>query len=137
MRNENRAVTHRNEKQQVRELSKDMFERQCWEACHMNLIDHILTLVRRGCNPNEESPKGLTPLLTLVMNDATVEQIEELIALKANVNLSNRHGLTPLSMACRLGEVKMVHILMRNNAAALQKVSAQCSSFNTCVATLM
>jgi ankyrin repeat protein len=51
-----------------------------------------------------------------------VEQIEELIALKANVNHVNKYGLTPLMVACRLGDVKMVHILMRKNAAALQKV---------------
>jgi hypothetical protein len=122
-RNELRASVHKEEKLKVHALSRDMFERQCWEACHMNLVDHLLTLVRRGCNPNEESPKGLTPLLTLVLNDAAVEQIEELITRKANVNYVNKYGLTPLMMACRLGDVKMVHVLMRKNASALQKVA--------------
>lgn len=120
-RNDARLEEHRKEKGRVKQLSKDMFVRQCWEACHMNLVEHVLVLVRRGCNPNEESPKGLTPMLTLIMNDASVEQIEELIALKANINLPNKFGMTPLLLACRLGAAKMIHILMRNNASALQK----------------
>lgn len=121
-RNEKRHAVHAAEKAKVKELSKNMLAKQCWEVCQLNLVDSVLQIVHRGCNPNEESPRGLTPLSTLVMNDAQIEKVEELLALKANINLVNRFGLSPLMLACRMSNNKMVHILMRSGASALQKV---------------
>jgi ankyrin repeat protein len=57
----------------------------------------------------------------LVINEAPFEQIEEIIRLNANVNAVNKIGLTPLMMACRVGDTKMVHLLMKNGASALQR----------------
>ena len=68
-----------------------MIGRQCWDACHLGEADRgvgmmivlkmhfpyligiviqkkfrsVLVLVRRGCNPNEESPRGITPLICM------------------------------------------------------------------------
>jgi ankyrin repeat protein len=100
-----------------------MLAKQCWDICQMNLVDNVIQIVRRGCNPNEESPRGFTPLSTLVLNDAQIEKVEELLTLKANINMVNRFGFSPLMMACRQNSTKMVHILMRSGASALQKVS--------------
>jgi hypothetical protein len=122
VRNEKRHVVHAAEKSKVKELSRNMLAKQCWEICQMNLVDSVLQIVKRGCNPNEESPRGFTPLSTLVLNDAQIEKIEDLLSLKANINAVNRFGMSALMFACRLNNSKMVHILMRSQASALQKV---------------
>lgn len=31
----------------------------------LSLFLPVLVLVRRGCNPNEESPRGITPLICM------------------------------------------------------------------------
>jgi len=76
----------------------------------------VLTLVKRGARPNEESPRGLTPLLTMLIAEAQTEQIEALLKLKADINYVNRHGMTPLMLACRMKDTKLVHVLMRAEA---------------------
>jgi hypothetical protein len=121
-RNEKRHVVHAAEKAKVKELSKNMLSKQCWDACQLNSVEGVLQIVHRGCNPNEESPRGLTPLATLVMNDAQIENVEELLTLKANINFVSRYGFSSLMLACRMNNNKMVHILMRSGASALQKV---------------
>lgn len=122
IRNEKRHLVHAAEKQKVKELSRNMLAKQCHDVCQMNMVEGVLQIVHRGCNPNEESPRGMTPLITLVLNDAQIEKIEELLGLKANINAVNRFGLSSLMYACRLNNTKMVHMLMRNQASALQKV---------------
>jgi len=58
----------------------------------------------------------------VVLNEASVEQVEELInELKANVNLVNRFGLSALMYACRINDSKMLHVLLRNGAALMQR----------------
>lgn len=121
-RNDSRAAIHKEEKKKVFGLSKEMLQRQCWEACNLNLVDNVITIVKRGCNANEESVRGLTPLLCMVLNEAVVEKVELLLSYKADINMTNKFGFTPLMMACRLKDLKMVHVLMRNGASALQKV---------------
>jgi ankyrin repeat protein len=79
-------------------------------------------MIKRGANPNEESPKGLTPLLCMILNEVAAERVDELIAMKADVNMPNKYGITPLMLACRLRDTKMVHVLMKSGASALQKV---------------
>jgi ankyrin repeat protein len=133
-RNEKRHVVHAAEKAKVKELSKNMLSKQCWDACQLNSVEGVLQIVHRGCNPNEESPRGLTPLATLVMNDAQIENVEELLTLKANINFVNRYGFSSLMLACRMNNNKMVHILMRSGASALQKVS--CMQHISSVTTL-
>ena len=118
-----RHVIHKEEKAKVGVLANQMLVRQSWSACQLNMIEQVLTVVHRGGSPNEESPSGVTPISCLVINDAPVEKLESLLGRKnCNINASNRHGLTPLMIAARMNNVKMVHVLMRNGASALQKV---------------
>jgi acyl-CoA-binding protein len=122
IRNEKRAIMHRQEKDQVLKLSKDMLDRQIMEACNANQVDHIITLIKRGCNPNGESLRGINPMLCFILNDASGEKIEQIIKLKADMNRPNKYGITPLMLACRLKDTRAVHVLMKTGASALQKV---------------
>ncbi len=89
-RNEARTMVHREEKRKVAALSSAMITRQCWDACHANRPDHVLRLIQRGCDPNEESPRGITPLLCLILNESSVEDIELLLSKRADVNKVNK-----------------------------------------------
>ncbi len=89
-RNEGRTELHQLEKQRVGDLSAAMLKQQCWDACHANRPDRVLQIVQRGCDPNEESPRGLTPLMCLILNECTSESIADLISKKADVNYVNR-----------------------------------------------
>ncbi|KAJ1438574.1 hypothetical protein B484DRAFT_416168, partial [Ochromonadaceae sp. CCMP2298] len=120
-RNDKRGALHAKEKRKVKELSRQMLSKQCSDICQMNMVEAVLQIVHRGCNPNEESPRGMTPLITLVLNDAPVEKAEELMRLKVNANYVNRFGFTALSFACRTTNTKMLHVLLRGGASALQK----------------
>jgi ankyrin repeat protein/acyl-CoA-binding protein len=166
IRNEKRQLEHGENKKKVLDLSKDIMIKQCHEACNGNLIDQIRILMKRGCNPNEESSKGLTPLLTLIINEVAVEKIEELILIatpsvavaassssstsssavsfsssssslpivsKLDINLPNRYGITPLMLACRLKDTKIVHLLMKNGAIATQKGLNGMTALHMCV----
>lgn len=116
-----RADKHAYEKELVGGLSKAMMNRQISDACHAMSVDHIVVLIRRGGDPNFETNRGLTPLLCAVLNLSPSETIEDLIInLKCNVNQVNQYGFTPLMMACRLKDTKMIHVLMRNGVSALQ-----------------
>lgn len=118
---EERADKHAYEKQLVGGLSKAMMNRQISDACHAMSVDHIVVLIRRGGDPNFETNRGLTPLLCAVLNLSASEVIEDMIiSLKCNVNAVNQYGFTPLMMACRLKDTKMIHVLMRNGVSALQ-----------------
>lgn len=118
--NEARSDIHKMEKKKVQELSQKMLIRQCWDACHAMKMDQIMVLLKRGCDPNTESPRGLTPFLCAILTGATSDVVEELIKLEADINAVNKFGLTPLILACRLKEPKSIHILMRSGASALQ-----------------
>jgi ankyrin repeat protein len=91
--------------------------------CFLGRVDHLMTLVRRGCSPNEESPKGLTPLLCLILCGSPSELIEELLALKADINAVNKFGMSALMLACRIKSVKVVHMLLRGLASSCQESS--------------
>ena len=55
-------------------------------------------------------------MLTMLIAEAQTEQIEALLKLKADINYVNRHGMTPLMLACRMKDAKLVHVLMRAEA---------------------
>lgn len=121
-RNEKRTLVHKKEKSKIVTLSREMISRQCWEACNDNQIDKVMILIKRDCNPNEESPRGLTPLLCCLLNNPSVEIVEDLLLkFKANINFINKFGVSPLMLACRLRDTKWLHILMKNGASVLQK----------------
>ena len=137
VRNDNRSDVHSVQKKQVKELARIMLARQCSEACDMNFTAEAVGIVRRGGHPDNESLRGITPLLSCMINDSPLELIEALIKLKVNLNYVNRHGLTALSMACRLNSSKLVHVLMRNGASAITRVSPSCYSIRSDDVTLV
>jgi hypothetical protein len=89
-RNDSRKDVHVKEKRMVRHLSEQMLRRQCWDLCHLKISDRVVTIVKRGCDPNAESPKGMTPLACLVISDVTIELVEQLIL---------DHKANPVSLA--------------------------------------
>lgn len=119
-RNDARQSIHEKEKNMVFAHSAAMIKRQLWDNCHSNKVDRILTLCKRGGLPDEESPRGVTPLITLVNNSASVEAIEELRSYKVNFNYINKYGISCLMLACRRKDTKMIHLLMKNGASAMQ-----------------
>ena len=54
--------------------------------------------------------------------EAKTELIEDLLKKppQANINHVNKYGMTALMLACRLKDVKLIHVLMRNNASLYQ-----------------
>ncbi len=115
-----RVDAHAAEKKNIKTMTANMIMRQASDACHSMKIQHVLTLIKRGCNPNFQSNRGLTALLTAVLTQAPTELVEDLVKLKCNINAVNMFGITPLMMACRLKDTKMIHALMRLGCAALQ-----------------
>ena len=124
-RNEDRYLEHRIEKEKVIKQAHDMISRQCWDACNANKPDRVLTLVRRGCDPNEESPRGITPLICLVINESPSDFVETLFAKKVNLDYVNKYGMTALMYACRLRLVKMIHVLIRLGASTSVSTGAK------------
>jgi len=115
-----RIEAHHQEKTQIKTLSSNMIIRQASDACHSMKIAHVLTLIRRGCNPNFQTNRGLTAIITAVLTQAPTETIEELVQRKSNINATNMYGQTALMMSCRLKDTKMIHSLMRLGCSALQ-----------------
>jgi ankyrin repeat protein len=134
-RNEARTQIHAAEKQRVVDLSTDMIVRQLWDAFHTNRPDRVVILIKRGGDPNEESPRGLTPLLCLILCECAVEEVEELVLLKADINKVNKYGVTPLMLACKLKLTKIVHMLMRVGASVMQtagKIAKRVTALHWC-----
>lgn len=122
-RNDERAAMHALDKSKVKQRAKEMLKKQLCEACHENHIEKILKVIRRGGEINEETARGLTPLICLVINDVPVEKVESLIALHVQMDAINQYGMNALMMSCRLNNTAMVHVLMRSGASAMQKVT--------------
>lgn len=114
--NDLRHVEHAKEKQKVLSLAAKMLVKHMTNACADNDMDKMMSLSSRGCNCNVESPRGCRPLLSLMLNGATTGQVQTLIERGAHVNAVNRYGMSPLMLACRLKDIKMLHVLMKNGA---------------------
>lgn len=119
-RNEARLENHLAIKKKVKEQSLRHIVKQCQTACDANDTKKVLTLVRRGCPPDTESVRGITPLLCGIINNIEGEELEQLLLQKANPNAVTYFGRTALMIACRLRDMRSIHILMKNGAAALQ-----------------
>lgn len=117
---DSRADAHKIEKKKVIELSSKLINRQCQDNCNSMRPDRVITLIKRGCDPNVESSRGITPMICMVLSSAPIELIDEILLKKPNVNAINKFGMTALMMACRIKDIKMIHMLMRSGAAATQ-----------------
>jgi hypothetical protein len=77
--NESRFEVHTNEKAIIQKMSTKMDERQVWEACHSLSLSQLETLMKKRCNLNTESPRGLTALITMVLMGASEDLITKAI----------------------------------------------------------
>ena len=115
-RNDARALRRIEDRKQIKSLIVDMGTRQIWDACHSSTSDHLVEIIKRGGDPSIESPRGLTPLTSMILSNTQAETIEEVIKLGVNLNHVNKYGFSALMIACRIRENKMIHILVRNGA---------------------
>jgi ankyrin repeat protein/acyl-CoA-binding protein len=115
---DSRIDEHKAEKAQIKMLAGDMNERQIGEACNNLNLTNVLALLRRGANSNAESVRGMTPLLCAILCNAKPEQID-LMVHKYNCNIDHvtKNGMTPLIVAVRLRDRKMLYTILRNNAS--------------------
>ncbi|KAL3870297.1 hypothetical protein ACJMK2_038373 [Sinanodonta woodiana] len=71
----------------------------------------VRLLRAKGANPNLQDANGNTVLHMLVIHDKT-EMFDVLLSLGADLNIKNRQGLTPLTLAAKLARKDMYeHIL--------------------------
>ena len=117
---EARPEIHKKQKKKIHDLTQEMLSKQCHDNCHANKSDRVLKLVKRGCDPNCESPRGLTPLLCFITNEVPAEYFERMLEYKVNLNYVNCFGFTPLMLSCRLHTTKMIHLLMKSGCSATQ-----------------
>lgn len=115
-----RLRNHLQEKMQVRQLSEDLLRKQILNACVENDCDKLLFLGKRGGSLDVETARGVFPLLCMMLNGATVTYIETLIKYGCNINYCNKFGLTPLILACRTKDVRLIHCLMKHSADEVQ-----------------
>ena len=127
-----RPALHKKERSAINAAYLDISSAHCSQACDAGDVNKALIAVRRGSDPNTESPRGITPLICLVLNDGRVDDYEELSKRKANFNAVNRNGMTALVLACILLEVKHVHGCLKNGASVFQLDAHGRTAFHWC-----
>ena len=70
-----------------------------------------LDRIRTGADVNEAQPDGTRPIHWAVYR-VDYELLDALIAKKAQVNVTNEFGSTPLAEAAKLGDARMVKALL-------------------------
>ena len=127
-----RPANHRRERLAIKSTYLDISSAHCSQACDAGDVKRVLLAVGRGCDPNTESHRGITPLICLVLNDGGIDDYEELAKYKANFNAVNRNGMTALSLACILLEVKHLHGCLKNGADIFQRDARHRTAIHWC-----
>jgi len=70
-----------------------------------------LEKIRAGADVNEPQPDGTRPIQWAIFR-VDHELVEALIAKKAQVNVTNEFGSTPLAEAVKLADARMVKMLL-------------------------
>src|SRR5215510_7798915 len=70
-----------------------------------------LARIRAGVDVNEAQPDGTRPINWAVFR-VDYELIQALITKKANLNVRNEFGLTPIAQAAELGDARIVKMLL-------------------------
>lgn len=97
-------------------MQKDEQEGQLIEAAFNNSIEVIERLLKQGVDVDEKNKSGNTALMIAAANGNT-EMLRMLIYMaKANVNIQDCYGNTPLMWAVVKGYAEIVNILINANA---------------------
>jgi ankyrin repeat protein len=107
--------------------------RKC--ACR-GLVDELLRLIVRGCNPNTADGEGITSLhCACEFNRVTIiEKMYELIGSKLIIDPKDKYGWTPLYCAVHHGNIECVELLLRFNASVILPNSVGKSPLHCAVA---
>jgi uncharacterized protein len=72
--------------------------------------DHatLRTLLRQPTDVNAAQADGMTALHWAALRD-DLDAAQALVEARANVAVTNRYGVTPLSLACQNGSAELVH----------------------------
>jgi uncharacterized protein len=114
--NEGRSDVIKENKGTVKVVAGDQLSKHMGNACSANDIAKILSLINRGANANVETPRGMRPLLVVIVNNGNPDQISKVVKGGAYINACNRIGLTALMLACRLRDTRLVHLLLQQGA---------------------
>lgn len=114
--NDERSDLIKENKSTVKTVAGDQLSKHMGNACSANDVTKVLSLIKRGANANVETPRGMRPLLVVIVNNGNPDQLSKVIKGGAYVNATNRNGLTALMLACRLRDTRLVHLLLQNGA---------------------
>ena len=92
--------------------------RKC--ACR-GLVDELLWLIVRGCNPNTADGEGVTSLHCACEFNRIriIESMYELVGPKLVIDAKDKYGWTPLYCAVHHGNSECVKLLLEYNASAV------------------
>jgi uncharacterized protein len=78
-------------------------------------VTYIRYLIARGAGVNAQDSRGNTPILLAASGNFT-DAVDQLTKLRANVNLGNQSGETPLIRAVQLRNLELVRLLLAAGA---------------------
>ena len=92
------------------------------KAAKFNDVATVKSLISKGVSPNTTDPKG-EPMLNLAIKDKSDDVTFLLISNKAtDVDLSNKHGETPLMIASIDGNLAVVKALVQQKKAMIDHI---------------
>jgi ankyrin repeat protein len=90
-------------------------------ACRSGDVAKIQTLLNSGATPDLKDNTGQTALTAACAGDATPEAITALLDAKADPNLADSDGVTPLMKAADRGDLEKVKLLLSRGASRTAK----------------
>ncbi len=92
-------------------------------------------LLKLEVDPNISNNVGWTPLFTAINNKVVFNDIEQLLSFRANVNIQDISGMTPLDLAIEKGQTETIKILL--DYGAICEIHTAAESENIEVFTLL
>ncbi len=89
-------------------------------AAIMNQEECIRLLMAKGADPNKQDSNGNTVLHMLVINDM-LDMFKIMLTFKARLDIKNRQGLTPLTLAAKLARYNMFQFILIQQRKLLWK----------------
>lgn len=117
-RNEERSAHLPALKQKIKNVSGDLLLKHMITACNDNDKLKILSLGKRGCSCNVETPRGMRPLTVVQTQSPSNEELAQLLKYRgADVNSVNKYGMSALMLACRMKDTKTILFYMETAGA--------------------